>query len=136
MGRRKKGMEVKIDWVQMDKLCALQCTKREIASWFVCSGDALERAFRAKGTTYTEYFTEKSAAGLISLRRLQYQKAEKGNPALLIWLGKQWLGQSDKKQIEAQVSATVTDKLTDEELANKALEAAKVLLPDKMAELH
>jgi hypothetical protein len=31
-----------------------------------------------------------------SLKRKQFQVAMRGNPALLIWLGKQYLGQSDK----------------------------------------
>ena len=33
---------------------------------------------------------------MISLRRAQYQVAKDGNPTMLIWLGKQWLGQSEK----------------------------------------
>jgi hypothetical protein len=38
-----------------------------------------------------------------SLRRWQIQSAQKGNIAMLIWLGKQYLDQSDK--IESEVTS-------------------------------
>lgn len=34
--------------------------------------------------------------GKSSLRRLQWKAAQKGNSAMLVWLGKQMLGQKDK----------------------------------------
>ena len=34
--------------------------------------------------------------GRMSLRRLQFEKAQTGNTTMLIWLGKQMLGQKDK----------------------------------------
>ena len=36
------------------------------------------------------------AVGRATLRRLQWQGAESGNPTMLIWLGKQMLDQKDK----------------------------------------
>lgn len=38
--------------------------------------------------------------GRASLRRMQFQSAQKGNITMQIWLGKQYLGQSDKREIE------------------------------------
>jgi hypothetical protein len=38
--------------------------------------------------------------GRASLRRLQYAAAQAGNPTMLIWLGKQVLGQRDKHDVE------------------------------------
>ena len=32
----------------------------------------------------------------MSLRRMQFEKAQTGNTTMLIWLGKQMLGQKDK----------------------------------------
>ena len=40
--------------------------------------------------------------GKISLRRYQFRQAEKGNASLLIWLGKQYLGQTDKQEIDSK----------------------------------
>lgn len=33
-----------------------------------------------------------------SLRRLQFKKAKEGNVGMLIWLGKQYLGQSERQE--------------------------------------
>ena len=38
------------------------------------------------------------AAGQATLRRLQWQQAKAGNPTMLIWLGKQLLGQKDRHE--------------------------------------
>ena len=87
----------KIKWDEFDKLCALQCTLNEIAGWFECSVDTIERAVkREKSVNFAEYFEQKAAKGKISLRRAQWQVGvEKHNVGMLIWLGKQHLGQKD-----------------------------------------
>ena len=86
-----------IDWDEFDKLCALQCTQVEIADWFGCTDDTIQTAVkREKGVGFSEYYKRKSSKGLISLRRAQYLLATEGrNPTMLIWLGKQHLGQTD-----------------------------------------
>ena len=98
----KRGPKpVQIDWVQFDKLCHIQCTIREIAAWFDCSVDTIERRVeQTHGKKFAEYYSEKKEKGLISLRRLQYQAAEKGSNVMLIWLGKQYLGQKDRHETE------------------------------------
>jgi hypothetical protein len=97
MGRPR----IEIDWDEFDKLCAIQCTLNEIASWFDCSIDTIEnRVKEVHGITFSEYFDQKRGKGKASLRRLQFQLAESGNPTMLIWLGKQWLDQSDKQEID------------------------------------
>lgn len=81
----------KIDPVLVEKLAMIMCTMAEIASVVGCSIDTLERRFAAT-------IKEGQNRGKTSLRRWQYQAAEKGNTAMLIWLGKQHLGQSDKQE--------------------------------------
>lgn len=89
--------QITIDWEQMDKLLAIQCTLREVSSWFDCSEDTIERCCkREKGVTFAEYFAIKRHKGLISLRRKQYEVAMAGSIPMLIFLGKNYLGQSDK----------------------------------------
>ncbi|HLC04806.1 MAG TPA: hypothetical protein VJK02_17360 [Anaerolineales bacterium] len=39
----------------------------------------------------------------MSLRRLQLAKAKRGNVVMLIWLGKQFLGQSDKREVSGGI---------------------------------
>lgn len=120
---------VVIDWDSFDALCYAQCTKWEISAYFKTSEDTLERAVkREKGVTFAVYFDEKRNKGLVSLRRQQFQVAMKGSPAMLIWLGKQYLGQKEKHEhtgdnggpIRTSVVADEFDltKLTDDELYN------------------
>lgn len=86
-----------VDWDEFDKLCALQCTEREIADWFEMCTDTLEARVRETfDCTFSELFRQKRGKGRIALRRHQWQTAEKGNPTMQIWLGKQFLGQSDQ----------------------------------------
>lgn len=90
-----------IDWEEFDKLCAIQCTQAELASWFDCCRDTIDAAvLREKGVPYQEYYAEKAGKGRVSLRRMQYQMALKGDKTMLIWLGKQYLGQVERSQID------------------------------------
>ncbi len=86
-----------IDWKTVVNLCELQCTGEEIASVIEVDYDTLNTACkREHGKSFSDYFEEKRAGGKVSLRRAQFKTAtEDGNPAMLIWLGKQMLGQKD-----------------------------------------
>jgi len=89
--------KIQIDWTAFDKLCGMQCTKREIADFFDVSEDTIDRACkRDHKVNFAVYFAQKAAKGRISLRRKQWDVAMAGNNTMLIWLGKQYLGQSDK----------------------------------------
>jgi hypothetical protein len=91
MGRPR----IEIDWKEFDKLCAIHCTLVEISGWFNCSEDTIERrVVETHGVTFAEYFKIKSAKGKISLRRSQFKLSER-NPGMAIWLGKQYLEQTD-----------------------------------------
>ncbi|MFA4972858.1 MAG: hypothetical protein WC683_09610 [bacterium] len=92
---------ITIRWDEFEKLCAMQCTEEEIASWFGCSVDTVERRCKEKyKACFAEVFAEKRGAGKVSLRRAQWQVGVKGNVTMLIWLGKQYLGQKDRQEIE------------------------------------
>lgn len=97
MGRPK----VEIEQEQFEKLCALQCTEVEIASWFKCSIDTIENfCKKTYKSTFSDIYKSLSAFGRISLRRNQFKMAEH-NCSMAIWLGKQYLDQKEK--VEAQV---------------------------------
>lgn len=90
-GRPRK----EIDRKEFEKLCGLQCTVEEIAAWFDCSVDTIERwCEREYERKFAEVFAEKRSYGRISLRRTQWQLAEK-NASMAIFLGKNYLGQRD-----------------------------------------
>ena len=70
------------------KLAALGCTIEEISEWFQINRETLKYNF-------SDYITKGRADLKHRLRRAQIQTALDGNATLLIWLGKNILGQSD-----------------------------------------
>ncbi len=63
-------------------------TTVEIAEFLECSTDVIERRFAA-------HLRKKRSSMRLRLRRAQFRLAMEGNVTMLIWLGKQYLGQSD-----------------------------------------
>jgi hypothetical protein len=84
---------VKIDTAEMEKLCALQCTDEEIASFFGVSVRTIER--RRRKPVFAEAMARGRARGRLSLRRSLWGLAAKGNPAANIFLAKNLLGYRD-----------------------------------------
>lgn len=80
-----------IDWDLVNKLGHIMCTMPEIASILGCSLNRLER-----DEEFIRVYKKALEEGKMSLRRQQYQLAMKGNCTMLIWLGRQYLGQTDK----------------------------------------
>lgn len=70
------------------KIAALGCTDREIAQWFSMNEDTLRYNFKDIIANAREDLKQ-------SLRRAQIKLALNGNATMLIWLGKNILGQSD-----------------------------------------
>jgi hypothetical protein len=50
--------------------------------------------------SFVQFRTQKLENRKIQLRSWQWKAAEKGNATLLIWLGKQYLGQAEKSEIK------------------------------------
>ena len=125
MGRPEK----EIDWEQFDKLCYLQCSLREIASFFDCSEDTIERRTeKIHGVTFAEYFDKKRGGGKIALRRKMWDLALKGDKTLLIWLSKQHLGMTDKVEQKTEANSTTHIQLfpaMTKEDAKKILDGLK-----------
>lgn len=100
MGRPRK----EIDKTTFEKLCGIQATGLEIASFFECSDETLNRWCKETyGKTFVDTYKIYSANGKMSLRRQQFRLAEK-SAAMAIFLGKQYLGQRDTFPEEQQDS--------------------------------
>ena len=113
---RPKGTTISIDWKRVDAMCAIQCTGQEIADVLGFSYNTLVRACeREQGVLFEEYFAQKRSSGKSSLRRKQYSIAMNGNPTMLVWLGKNWLGQTDKTEIALDHNITAFEVLADED---------------------
>ena len=102
---KKNGRPIKdIDYKKLDSLCFIHCTGVEIAAILEMSYESLnEKLKKERGVGFLEYFAEKSAGGKMSLRRKQYTMAQT-NPTMSIWLGKNWLSQTDKTEIDHKSS--------------------------------
>lgn len=105
-----------IDIREFENLCRIQATIEEIAAWFDMNTDTLEkRIIEHYGEPFAEVFKKKRGKGKISLRRRQFQAALAGETSMLIFLGKQWLDQADKKEIKGSWKNPFAN-MTDEEL--------------------
>lgn len=91
-GRPRKELDKSI----FEELCHIQCTRDEICSVLSVEDDTLNSwCKRTYGEGFSACYKKYSEGGKRSLRRMQWALAEK-NPAMAIWLGKQYLNQSDK----------------------------------------
>lgn len=100
-----------IDQKQFENLCGLQCTEEEICGWFDITDKTLNSwCKRTYNQSFSEVFRQKRSKGKISLRRHQFQLAEK-NANMAIWLGKQYLGQKDQTSID-MIAAVSDDGLS------------------------
>ena len=118
-----------IDQVELEKLCALQCTKAEIAGFFNVSEDTVERwCKRTYKESFAVVFANKRSDGKISLRRSQFRLAEKDS-RMAIWLGKQYLEQKepiDEKRLEIELlklESQIKENQPEEDLDDTMLEA-------------
>jgi hypothetical protein len=115
-----------IDWEEFEKLCGLQCTQSEMASWFHIDAETLSN--RVKGEYKEDYsvvYKRFSEHGKCSLRRTQLKLAQK-NTSMAIFLGKQqhWLGQTDTP-IEQIVTEVLVQKFDDVMAQVKAAQSAR-----------
>lgn len=86
------------DQRMFEQLCAIQCTELEICAVLDCDHKTLERwCHRVYHRNFSEIAKEKRALGTMNLRRYQFKQAER-NVTMAIWLGKQYLGQTEKLQ--------------------------------------
>lgn len=92
---------VEIDKNKFERLCEIMCTKVEIAHIFDCSEDTIERWCKKtyEGKTFSQVHEQHRNLGLVSIRRSQMELSKK-NPAMAIFLGKNYLGQSDNAKVE------------------------------------
>lgn len=123
--------EKELDWKKLDALCQILCNEKEIASILDMSIQSLnEKIKAAKGKTFFDYYNEKSADGKMSIRRKQFsvamgqaeviqdgevkRKGVKPDTTMLIFLGKQYLGQRDQVAIEHSGSVDVSSMTVEE----------------------
>lgn len=111
MGRPKK----QIDKEQFEALCEIQCTQSEICSVLKVSEKTLIAWCKdTYNDTFSNTYKTFSEDGKKSLRRMQFESARKGNVAMQIWLGKQYLGQRDRTEVTENVASNKLDSLLEQ----------------------
>ena len=83
---------------ELRRLAVLHCTQQEAASFFGVSLSHIEKRLHDEAEMKRAW-DEGRALGAVSLRRQQTELAAKGNATMLIWLGKQLLGQRDNLEL-------------------------------------
>lgn len=118
-----------IDYDLLESLCEIQCTRDEVLHVMKVSVNTLNKRIgehykddKGKPLSFITLFAKFSAEGKASLRRYQFETARK-SPVMQIWLGKNWLGQSDK--------ADLTDRIISLEKFAKALTESTTIREDK-----
>jgi len=113
-----------IDPEQVKQLAAIQCSYDEMASVLGCDPSTLTRRF-------AQAIKKGRDIGFTSLKRKQYEMAMKGNTTMLIWLGKQYLGQADSRQSIDITATRELQSLSEEELVQMAKDKIKQLEESK-----
>lgn len=117
-----------IDKELFEECCFLHCTELEICSLLKVTDKTLAKWCQKEyDLTFSEAFKKFSSGGKKSLRRAQWNSALSGNPTMMVWLGKQELGQRDKS--EQTVDVTERNKVDPSEIDSKIHELLKQYKP-------
>jgi hypothetical protein len=101
--KRKAGRPaIVLDREQVITLASYHCTIQEMAHFFKCDPDTLSN-------NYSVEIAKGKSDGKIRLRKKQFDVAMTGNTTMLIWLGKQMLGQNDQNIGEDFSPLPITD---------------------------
>lgn len=88
------------EFEQLVNMIRIQCTRDEICNVLGMSDDTLNRRIAERNIpdapNFAALYKKHQGEGRASLRRAQWKAAQDGNPTMLVWLGKQMLGQRDK----------------------------------------
>lgn len=101
--------KIKFDLNEVRRLCRLMVTQDEMATFFEVSLSAVEHRI-ATEPEFKKAMEDGYAEGRMRLRRYQMRAAMKGNAAMLIFLGKNLLGQKDV--VDSLHSGTITQEFT------------------------
>jgi len=101
---------VNIDWDIVDSLLEAGCDGVHVAAYFGIHPDTLyNRCKEENNTDFSAYKAEKRAKGDLKLFVAQFDAAVKEKDrAMMIWLGKQRLGQKDKQETELNGSLSIS----------------------------
>jgi hypothetical protein len=115
MGRPRKEFSTH-DWKLIDTALQFKQEATQVADLLDdCSARTLARRIREKyNLTFVQYRDKRMSKTLHNLFSKQYEVAMAGNVTMLIWLGKNYLNQTDKNEISA-ADASIPIQVTIQE---------------------
>jgi len=121
--------KVVVDWKKVDRLLKAGLSGTVIADTIGVKVDTLyKRCIRDKKMLFSEYQQQKRQVGLETLKLKQYDLAVKGDKSMLVWLGKQYLNQSEKGEVKIVEKDTFTENYDLRKLNAEELKELKELL--------
>jgi len=102
----KSPLPVDVETVRA--LAFTMCSREEMAHYLNVSPATLTRRLREE--PWRSAFLRGRAQGRIQVRRKQFDLANKGHAGMLIWLGKQYLGQRDVHHIASYDADEILDE--------------------------
>lgn len=114
-GRKK----IKIDYDRISRLAQINLTQEHIAD---IEGISVRTLLR--DPIFCQTYKRAKTRGAGTLLQKQWEVAMEGNTTMLIWLGKQYLGQRDKQELEHSGEIKATKSIN---LSNLSYEELKVL---------
>ena len=99
VGRKK----LKIDWDRVDRSLIAGSNGVQVAAMLGVHPETLyDKCLQEKKVYFSDYMQQKRQEGNDILLGKQFELAKGGDKMMLIWLGKNRLDQSDKKEIKQQ----------------------------------
>lgn len=103
------------EFEQLVNMIRIQCTRDEICGILGMSETTLNRRIKEQGIegvdNFEALYKKHQDEGKASLRRSQWKAAQDGNPTMLVWLGKQVLGQKDKQELSGPDGGAIPVKI-------------------------
>lgn len=103
------------EFEQLVNMIRIQCTRDEICDILNMSETTLNRRIKEQGIdgvdNFEALYKKHQGEGKASLRRAQWKAAQDGNPTMLVWLGKQMLGQKDKQELSGPDGGAIPVKI-------------------------
>lgn len=100
--------KIKIDYGIVERLAKVFATQQEIADILDISVRTLQR-----DDEFCRIYKKHIGGVKESLRRMQLEAAKQGNVTMLVWLGKQYLGQRDKIEQTDITNRELLEQLRD-----------------------
>lgn len=104
MGRPKVLEDIDLDKVEL--FGRFKATHETMADFFGVSVRTVERYMSDSESNFCRAYKRGMAKFKLRLSEAQVQAACAGNATMLVWLGKQYLDQKDKQEIESKIEVS------------------------------